>query len=147
MCDFSAESVQRRDAKVGDRLVTAQISIHTVGLVSPSDPSTAVCMLPGTKMTVAIESAGIRAKLGITEPVTIATFAQRDVLGADGNYFRDGLVFENRQSDNDGIVLLNTLGSEAKVEIVIESIPGINDNPPPSAAAAKHEPVRELVDA
>jgi hypothetical protein len=50
MCDYSAKSVRQRAAAKDDHLITRSISTHTRGFTSVSDPSTAVCVLPGTEL-------------------------------------------------------------------------------------------------
>jgi hypothetical protein len=51
MCDYSLETVRSRPAKVGDRLITHEFFTHTRGLCAPSEPSVAVCLLPGTELS------------------------------------------------------------------------------------------------
>lgn len=53
MCDWSLESVASRPAAVGDELTVHQFGVGTTGFVAASDPSTAVCMLPGTEVAFA----------------------------------------------------------------------------------------------
>ena len=50
MCDYSLQQVQSRPAKVADKLVTYNFGTGTRGFCSPDDPSTAVCVLPGTEL-------------------------------------------------------------------------------------------------
>lgn len=51
MCDYSLEHVKSRAAKVGDKIVsTAFTNTITRGFASAEDPSTAVCLLPGTEI-------------------------------------------------------------------------------------------------
>jgi len=50
MCDYSLQQVQSRPAKVADKLVTHNFGTGTRGFCSPDDPSTAVCVLPGTEL-------------------------------------------------------------------------------------------------
>jgi hypothetical protein len=55
MCDFSLQSVKSRPAKVGDKLTTVNFNTGTRGFASPEDPTTAVCVLPGTELAFADE--------------------------------------------------------------------------------------------
>ena len=49
MCDYSLQNISTRPAKVGDKLVSTRfIGSLTRGLAAVGDPSTAVCLLPGT---------------------------------------------------------------------------------------------------
>jgi hypothetical protein len=51
MCDYSLHLVASRPAKVGDKLVSARFpSSTTRGFASPTEPDTAVCLLPGTEI-------------------------------------------------------------------------------------------------
>ena len=55
MCDFSLQSVKSRPAKVGDKLTTVNFNTGTRGFAAPEDPTTAVCILPGTELAFAAE--------------------------------------------------------------------------------------------
>jgi hypothetical protein len=55
MCDFSLQSVRSRQAKVGDRIVTRDFGTGTRGFADVNDPSTAVCLMPGTELAFANE--------------------------------------------------------------------------------------------
>ena len=72
MCDYSLQHVQSRPARVADKLVTRNFGTGTRGFCSPDDPSTAVCVLPGTEL--AFERA-IEANVP-TEPQRTAIFRQ-----------------------------------------------------------------------
>jgi hypothetical protein len=51
MCDYSLHHVRTRPAKVGDKLVTRQLSYTTRGFCDPEDIQVAVCVLPGTELS------------------------------------------------------------------------------------------------
>jgi len=54
MCDYSLHAVASRPAKVGETLVTMTFrGTATRGFASVSDPTVAVCMLPGTELAFA----------------------------------------------------------------------------------------------
>jgi hypothetical protein len=54
MCDYSLHAVATRPAKVGETLITTTFrGTSTRGFASESDPSVAVCMLPGTELAFA----------------------------------------------------------------------------------------------
>lgn len=53
MCDYSLQSVRSRPAKVSDKLVTTDFGTLTRGFASVEDPTTAVCVLPGTELAFA----------------------------------------------------------------------------------------------
>jgi hypothetical protein len=55
MCDYSLHHVKSRPAKVGDKLTTRNFNTGTRGFAAPEDPTTAVCVLPGTELAFAEE--------------------------------------------------------------------------------------------
>src|SRR5262245_61994670 len=55
MCDFSLHHVKSRPAKVGDKLRTRNFNTGTRGFAAPEDPTTAVCILPGTELAFSEE--------------------------------------------------------------------------------------------
>ena len=51
MCDYSLHGVRSRPAKVGDKLVTTKFyNSLTRGFAAVSEPTAAVCLLPGTEV-------------------------------------------------------------------------------------------------
>src|SRR5215475_3636106 len=50
MCDYSLMHAKSRPANVSDKLRTTNFGTGTRGFAAPSDPSTAVCVLPGTEL-------------------------------------------------------------------------------------------------
>lgn len=50
MCDYSLQSVKTRDAALHDDLVTRNFGTGTTGFASVGDPTTAVCVRPGTEI-------------------------------------------------------------------------------------------------
>jgi hypothetical protein len=50
MCDYSLMHVKSRPANVGDKLRTSNFGTGTRGFAAPDDPTTAVCVLPGTEL-------------------------------------------------------------------------------------------------
>ena len=56
MCDYSLQAVASRPAKVGETLVTTTFrGTATSGFASETDPTVAVCMLPGTELAFAAD--------------------------------------------------------------------------------------------
>jgi hypothetical protein len=80
MCDFSLQSTQSRPAKIGDKLTTRNFGTGTRGLAAPEDPTTAVCLLPGTELAfskeVGLAPAGMYASGELTIGQTVAIFRQ-----------------------------------------------------------------------
>jgi hypothetical protein len=56
MCDYSLHSVKTRSAKIGDQLTTRQFGWSTKGFAASEDHSVAVCLLPGTELSFAVEA-------------------------------------------------------------------------------------------
>jgi hypothetical protein len=50
MCDYSLMHVKSRPASVGDKLRTTNFGTGTRGFAGVDDPTTAVCVLPGTEL-------------------------------------------------------------------------------------------------
>jgi hypothetical protein len=100
MCDFSLQSTQSRPAKVGDRLTTHNFGTGTRGFAAPEDPTTAVCLLPGTELAfskeVVVPTTGLFSSGELTIGQTLAIFRQinKDQLRAhhDALEFPDGRV-------------------------------------------------------
>jgi hypothetical protein len=54
MCDYSLHAVASRPAKVGETLITTTFrGTSTRGFAAESEPTVAVCMLPGTELAFA----------------------------------------------------------------------------------------------
>jgi hypothetical protein len=106
MCDYSLHHVRSRAAQVGDKLTTRNFGTGTRGFAAPEDPTTAVCVLPGTELAFAEDiaftsPAGPRSEVHRAHFKT-AVFRQinRDILRAH----HDALEFPNGQ-----VVLLTDL--------------------------------------
>jgi hypothetical protein len=139
MCDWSAESVARRDAQVGDELVTRRISAHTTGLGSPKDHHTAVCVKPGTKLIFSGIPKEKQSEWGVGE-VTTATFDCKRAQGYDGHIegtFRDGVRFEARPGT---LVLFQHMPQG--LSVTVELIPGKPVFDENSAAPAHEDEIK-----
>ena len=55
MCEYSLHNVKSRPAKVGDKLTTHFFKSGTRGFCAPEDASVAVCVLPGTELSLTDE--------------------------------------------------------------------------------------------
>ena len=51
MCDYSLTNVRSRPAQVGDKLTVRDFGTGTRGFCAPQEPSTAVCLMPGTELS------------------------------------------------------------------------------------------------
>ena len=113
MCDYSLQFTKSRPAKVGDKLKTHNFGTGTRGFASPEDPTTAVCLLPGTELAfskeVAVVTAGmVGGELSIAQALAIFRQINKD----QPRTHHDALEFPDGR-----IVLLTTLcdGQEATV--------------------------------
>ena len=52
MCDYSLENYRTRPARAGEKYVTTRFPSGSVGLASPADCSTAVCVSYDTKLHI-----------------------------------------------------------------------------------------------
>jgi hypothetical protein len=131
MCDYSLETVDQRDARSNESLVTARIGEHkTIGLVSPGRPSTAVCLVSGTRARITASSSMVR-DFHLPTDTVMATFTQRE-LPSDGVDYRDGFIFDDAPD-------MHHLLQEFDLGVTI--VPMANDT------AVVHKQERELVDA
>lgn len=113
MCDYSLYTVKSRPAKVGEKLTTHDFGTGTHGFAASDDPTTAVCVLPGTELVFAKEVAVIRFWFRWTITTTnhtTAIFRQVNKELLQTNH--DALEFPDGQ-----VVLLTKLceGQEATV--------------------------------
>src|SRR5580693_5011282 len=100
MCDFSLQFARSRPAKIGDKLTTHNFGTGTRGFAAPDDPTTAVCLLPGTELAfsqgVATFVVGPLSSGEVTVDQTLAIFRQvnKERLRAhhDALEFPDGRV-------------------------------------------------------
>jgi len=108
MCDYSLTHVRSRAAKTGEKLVTRNFGMGTRGFCSPDDPSTAVCLLPGTE--IAFEQS-IEANVP-TSPQCTARFRQ---INKDVPYMHhDALELP------DGQIILLTRLNEGQIATVLQ---------------------------
>ena len=110
MCDYSLQSTQTRPAKVGDKLTTHNFGTGTRGFAAPEDPTTAVCLLPGTELAFSKEVAVgmVGGELRVTQALAIFRQINKD----QPRTHHDALEFPDGR-----IVLLTMLcdGQEATV--------------------------------
>ena len=100
MCDYSLHHVRSRAAQIGDKLTTRNFGTGTRGFAAPDDPTTAVCVLPGTELAfseeIAFASLSSPRAPGHTARFKTAVFRQinRNLLRAhhDALEFPDGQV-------------------------------------------------------
>jgi hypothetical protein len=113
MCKYSLEAYDNRPAQQGEILQLQQFESGTKGFVSPSDPETAVCLLPGTKVLVAstVENFGGHLVAG-TKAEFVEKHKHNAPVGADGH--KDALHFEGVADP----VLLQDLPEGVTIEVI-----------------------------
>jgi hypothetical protein len=113
MCDYSLHHVKTRPAKVGDQLVTCEFDrTLTRGFASPGDWDVAVCLLPGTELSVSNNLRRIRLWPWSKNIIDHKTAIFRQINLANPRAHHDALEFPDGQ-----IVLLTDLkpGQQATV--------------------------------
>ena len=89
MCDYSLESYRTRPAQNGEKYVITRFEGGSVGLASPGDCSTAVCVPSDTQLRLEGIPEALQNKFGVG-PYEEVTFVHLD----HGRY-RDGIKFRN----------------------------------------------------
>jgi len=89
MCDYSLEVYGSRPAREGERYVTTRFPSGTIGLASPENASTAVCLNCDTALRIDGIPAGLRKEFGLK--------AHEDAvfIRLDTGAYRDGVRFGN----------------------------------------------------
>jgi Fusaric acid resistance protein family len=117
MCDYSLHHVKSRPAKVGDKLRTVNFNTGTRGFAAPDDPTTAVCVLPGTELAFAEEVKCAPAPFSLsawkTKTVNFRTAIFRQVNKDVPRMHHDALEFPDGQT-----VLLTELVEGQKVTVL-----------------------------
>ena len=113
MCDYSLMHVKSRPASVGDKLRTSNFGTGTRGFAAPSDPGTAVCVLPGTELAFNSEI----AVYGASTPIRHKTAIFRQINRDQPHMHHDALELPDGQT-----LLLTFLceGQEATAEAVAQ---------------------------
>lgn len=110
MCDYSLMSVQSRPAAVGDKLRTTNFGTGTRGFASIDDPTTAVCVLPGTELAFDSDV----AVYGAASQIAQRTARFRQINVAQPHMHHDCLEFADGQS------ILLTYLSEGQTATVLQ---------------------------
>jgi len=114
MCDYSLEMYGSRPARESERYETVRFPSGSVGLASPGDCGTAVCVQYDTRLRLENIPLHIQASLRVsaTEEVTFVRL--------DHGAYRDGIRFRNGKEMS--IQQLNS-GVSAVVVQMLEAIP------------------------
>ena len=110
MCDYSLMHVKSRPASTGDKLRTSNFGTGTRGFAAPSDPGTAVCVLPGTELAFNSEI----AVYGASAPTRYKTAIFRQINRDQPHMHHDALELP------DGRTLLLTFLCEGQEATVLQ---------------------------
>lgn len=106
MCDYSLEMYASRPARAGEQYQTTVFPSGSIGLVSPGDRNTAICIACDTRLVIEKVPAPLQESLGIGETAN-ATFVSLP-YGA----YRDGLQFDNGKN-----ISLQRVGSGVAISV------------------------------
>lgn len=107
MCDYSLEAYRRRPANKGERYQTHKFPSGSIGLITPGDPATAVCVACDTGLRLHDLPEVVQTAAGIG-PQADATF-----IRLDSGTYRDGVEFANGKR-----VSLQSLGFGVTVDVI-----------------------------
>jgi hypothetical protein len=108
MCDYSLEMYASRPARESEKYVTTRFPSGSIGLVSPGDCTTAVCVQYDTRLKLEGIPSDVQARLGLRDKEEVV-FARLDY----GRY-RDGIRFANGKE-----ISLQLLGSGVSIMLVV----------------------------
>ena len=137
MCDYSLHHVRSRPAKVGDKLVTRQLSHTTRGFSAPEDMNIAVCLLPGTELSFTDEVQ--RARLWPWSVIHHKTAIFRQVNLDSPHTHHDALEFP------DGDIVLLTLLKEGQQATVLQLPTSAGQRTEEPAIASEASPWLQLI--
>ena len=89
MCDYSLESYRSRPAQKSEKYVITRFKSSSIGLASPGDCSTAVCVPSDTQLRLEGIPEALQDKFGVG-PYEEVTFVH-----VDHGCYRDGIKFRN----------------------------------------------------
>jgi hypothetical protein len=126
MCDYSLEMYASRPARESEKYVTTRFPSGSIGLATPGDCTTAVCVQYDTRLKVENVSSDLQTRLGVQSEENVV-FARLE-HGA----YRDGVKFGNGKE-----ISLQLLGSGVMISLLpVEKI----EIPAAPAEAAVSEP-------
>ena len=90
MCDYSLEAYQSRPARAGERYVTSRFGTGSVGLASPADCSTVVCVPYDARLKLEGIPEHVQSRLGVGCDETVTFVRLETGLYRDGPRFANG---------------------------------------------------------
>lgn len=89
MCDYSLETYSSRPARESERYETTRFPSGSIGLATPGDCTTAICVQYDTQLRLERIPANVQASLKVAETADV-TF-----IRLDHGAYRDGVRFAN----------------------------------------------------
>ena len=109
MCDYSLFGIRNRLASEGENLTVHRFRTGSVGLASVSDPTTAICIPPGTQLTIQDIPERLQARLAVSCCEKVVFFER----SARPYEYRDAIKFGNGSD-----VLLQELADGQRVMVL-----------------------------
>ena len=107
MCDYSLEMYASRPARETERYVTTKFPSGSIGLASPGDCTTAVCVQYDTRLKLEGISSDLQTRLGVKNEEEVV-FARLDY-----RRYADGIRFTNGNE-----ISLQVLGTGVRITLV-----------------------------
>lgn len=112
MCDFSLETYRSRPARVGERYDTQRFPSGSIGLISPGDANTAVCLACDARLRLENIPQDLQQRVGVSDTADV-TFTRLET-----GPHHDAVRFDNGME-----VTLQQLGLGVRVSLTEEAVP------------------------
>ncbi len=97
MCDYSLEMYASRPARQSESYTTTRFPSGSIGLVSPGDRATAICVQYDTRLELADIPASVRERYGLGERETVVFARIESGAYHDGVALKDGSIVSLQQ--------------------------------------------------
>ena len=97
MCDYSLEMYASRPARQSESYTTTRFPSGSIGLVSPGDRATAICVQYDTKLELTDIPASVRERYGLGERETVVFARIESGAYHDGVALKDGSIVSLQQ--------------------------------------------------
>lgn len=97
MCDYSLEMYASRPARQSESYTTTRFPSGSIGLVSPGDRATAICVQYDTKLELTDIPASVRQRYGLGERETVVFARIESGAYHDGVALKDGSIVSLQQ--------------------------------------------------
>jgi len=125
MCDYSLEMYASRPARESEKYVTTRFSSGSIGLASPGDCTTAVCVQYDTRLKLEGIPSDLQTRLGLRDKEEVV-FARLDYgRHTDGIRFANGREI-SLQLLGSGVSIMLVEAEQEPVRVGHESVPLTN---------------------